>query len=86
MLVKNIENVVADLSKLVLNLLTVLLDESDLRGVALGLLLLLDGSDYSPGSTAGANDVLVGNGQEVALLDAQVAVLGGDNLHVLDHF
>ena len=85
MLVKNVENIVADLGELVLNLLAVLLDESNLSGVALGLLLLLDGSDYSPRRTAGTDDVLVGDGEEIALLNAQIAVLGGDNLHVLDH-
>lgn len=84
-LVKNIEDIVADLSKLGLDLLSVLLDESNLGRVALGLLLLLDRSDYSPRGTTGANDVFVGNRQKVALLDGQVAVLGGDNLHVLDH-
>lgn len=63
MLVKDIEDILADLSELGLDLLTVLLDKSDLALVALGLLLLLDRGDDSPGSTAGANDVLVGNGQ-----------------------
>lgn len=84
-LVKNIENVIADLGKLGLNLLAVLLDKGNLGRVALRLLLLLDRSDYSPRGTAGTNDVLVGDGEEVALLDGQVAVLGGDDLHVLDH-
>ena len=84
-LVEDIENVVADLGQLGLDLLAVLLDQSDLGRVALSLLLLLDRSDYSPRGTAGANDVLVGNGEEVALLDGQVAVLGSDDLHVLDH-
>lgn len=85
MLVKDLENVLADLGELILNLLAVLLDEGNLGRVALGLLLLLDRSDYSPRGTAGANDVLVGNGEEVALFDGEVAVLGGDDLHVLNH-
>lgn len=84
-LVEDFENILADLGELGLNLLSVFLDESDLGRVALRLLLLLNGSDYSPRGTAGANDVLVGNGQEVALLDGQVAILRGDNLHVVDH-
>lgn len=84
-LVEDLEDVVADLGKLGLDLLSVLLDQGDLGRVALGLLLLLDGSDYSPGRTAGTNDVLVGDGEEVSLLDGEIAVLRGDNLHVLDH-
>lgn len=85
-LVKDLENVLADFGELILNLLAVLLDESNLGRVALGLLLLFDRSDYSPRGTAGANDILVGDGEKVALLDSQVAVLGGDDLHVLNHF
>lgn len=84
-LVKNVEDVVADLGKLVLDLLAVLLDEGDLGRVALRLLLLLDRSNYSPRGAASTNDVLVGDGEKVALLDGQVAVLGGDDLHVLNH-
>lgn len=61
-LIKNIEDIFADLGKFALDLLAVLLDQGDLGRVALGLLLLLNGSDNSPGRTAGANDVLVGNG------------------------
>ncbi len=63
MLVKNIENVVADLGELGFDLLSVLLDEADLLRVALGLLLLLDRGDDSPRGTTGTDDVLVGNRQ-----------------------
>ena len=84
-LVKNGEDVLADLGKLALDLLTVLLDEGNLGRVALGLLLLLDGGDNSPRGTAGTDDVLVGDGKEVALLNGEITVLGGDDLHVLDH-
>lgn len=83
--VKDIKNVVADLSELGLNLLSVLLDKADLRRVALRFLLLLNRSDNSPRSTAGADDVLVGNRQKVALLDGKIPVLRGDALHVLNH-
>lgn len=44
---------------------------------ALGLLLLLDGGDDAPGGTAGTNNVLVSDGQEVALIDGKLAT----NLH-----
>ena len=67
--VKALKNVLADLGQLGLDLLAVLLDKSNLGLVALGLLLLLDRGDDSPRSTAGANDVLVGDRQEISLLD-----------------
>ena len=40
---------------------------------ALGFLLLLNGGDDSPGGTASTNDVLVGNGQQVTLIDGKFA-------------
>jgi hypothetical protein len=83
--VQNAEDVLADLGELALNLLAVLLDEANLGGVALGLLLLLNRGDDSPRRTASTNDVLVGNRQKVPLLDSKIAVLRGDNLHVLNH-
>lgn len=84
-LVQDVQDVIADLGQLCLDLLSVLLDEANLRRVALGLLLLLDRGDDSPGGTSGTNDVLVGDGKEIAFLDSQIAVLGGDDLHVLNH-
>ena len=84
-LLENLKDVLADLAELGLDLLTVLLDKGDLGLVALALLLLLDGGDDAPRGTASANDVLVGDGQKVPLLDGQLLVGGGDSLHVLDH-
>jgi hypothetical protein len=83
--VKALEDVLADLGKLGLDLLAVLLDESNLGLVALGLLLLLNRGDDSPRSTAGTDDVLVSNGQKVALLNGELLVCAGNSLHVLDH-
>lgn len=40
---------------------------------ALGLLLLLDGGDDAPRGTAGADDVLVRDRQQVALVDSELA-------------
>jgi hypothetical protein len=37
----------------------------------LGLLLLLDRRDYAPGSTSSADNVLVGNGQKVSLVNGK---------------
>ena len=84
-LIENLEDVIADLGKLGLDLLAVLLNQSDLGLVALGLLLLLDRGDDSPGSTAGTDDVLVSDGQEIPLLNGELNVGRGNDLHVLDH-
>ena len=83
--IEALENVLADLGQLGLDLLAVLLDKTNLGLVALGLLLLLDGGDDSPGRAASTDDVLVGNGKEISLLDGEFLVRGGNGLHVLDH-
>jgi hypothetical protein len=72
-LLEDLKDVFADLAELGLDLLTVLLDQADLGLVALALLLLLDGGDDAPRGTAGANDVLVGNGKQVALVYGELA-------------
>ena len=84
-LVENVEDILANLGKLTLDLLPLALDHFDLDLVALRLLLLLDGGDDAPGRTASTDDVLVRNGEEVTLLDGKLLVRGGDTLHVLDH-
>ena len=86
MLVENLKDVIADLGQFSLDLLAVLLDQRDLRLVALGLFFLFNGGDNSPRCTAGTNDVLVGNGQEIPLLDREFDIGRGNDLHVLDHF
>nr|GLL39222.1 Os04g0462550 [Ipomoea trifida] len=63
-------------------------DRGDVVVVAAALLLLLDGGDDTPGGTASADHVLVGDGEEVALLNRQLlgAVCGRHNLlHELHH-
>jgi len=68
--------------------LPVPLDAGDVLRVALGLLLLLDARHYAPGGAAGADDVLVGHRQQVALLDRQfraVAATGRDGGRDLLH-
>ena len=74
-LVQDVEDVLADLGELGLDLLAVGLDHRDLGLVALGLLLLLDGGDDAPRGTAGTNDVLVGDREKVALLDGELLPL-----------
>jgi hypothetical protein len=39
----------------------------------LGLLLLLNGGDDTPGCTASTDHVLVGNGEKVTLIDGKLA-------------
>ena len=72
-LVKNVEDILADLLELKLDLLTVLADDTNVLLGALGLLLLLDAGDDAPGSTAGSDNVLVGDGKEVALVNCELA-------------
>ncbi len=86
MLVQNLKDVLTDLGKLSLDLLAVLLDEGNLGRVSFRLLLLLNRSDDSPRGTASTNDVLVGNGQEISLLNGELLVLGSNGLHILHHF
>jgi hypothetical protein len=71
-LVEDGENILADLLELELNLLAVLANDTNVLVGALSLLLLLDAGDDAPGSTAGADDVLVGDGKEVALVDCEL--------------
>lgn len=71
-LVKNIQDVSADLLKLGLDLLAVLLDLGDMLVVVLRLLLLLNRGDDAPRGTAGTNNVLVGDGEKVALVDGKL--------------
>lgn len=61
-LVKDVQDILADLLQLSLDLLAVITDDGDVLLRALGLLLLLDGGDDAPGGTAGTNNVLVSDG------------------------
>ena len=72
-LVEDAEDILADLLELELDLLAVLADDTDVLVGALGLLLLLDAGDDAPGSTSGSDDVLVGDGKEVALVNCELA-------------
>mmetsp|Transcript_58860 Transcript_58860/g.127770 ORF Transcript_58860/g.127770 Transcript_58860/m.127770 type:complete len:252 (-) Transcript_58860:13-768(-) len=77
----NLKNIRADIYKLVFDLRLVVTDEAE----ALDLSFLLDGGDYSPRRTAGADNVLVGNGKKVSLLDGKLLRLLGNSLHVINH-
>lgn len=84
-LVEDVEDILADLLELELDLLAVLADDADVLVGALGLLLLLDAGDDAPGGTAGADDVLVGDGKEVALVNCELAAdLCGNGVSLLE--
>ena len=72
-LLEDLKDVLADLAELGLDLLTVLADDANVLLGALGLLLLLDAGDDAPGGTSGSDDVLVGDGKEVALVNCELA-------------
>jgi len=84
-LIEDIENILADLLQLGLDLLAVVADGADVLIGTLGLLLLLNGGDNAPAGTAGADDVLVGDREQVALVDGELATELGDLLHVGNH-
>ena len=68
-LVKNFEDIFANLGKLCFDLLAVFLDERNLRFISFGFLLLLNRCYDSPRGTASANDILVSNREEISLFN-----------------
>jgi hypothetical protein len=72
-LVEDIEDILADPLELGLDLLAVVADGGDMLVRALGFLLLLDRRDDAPASTAGTNDILVGHGEKVSLVNGELA-------------
>lgn len=81
-LLDDAEDVVANVAELVFDLGLVVLYDGHLVGVP----LLLDGGDDTPGGSAGSDDVLVGYGEKVALLDGELLGLSGHLFHIGDHF
>ena len=71
-LVEDVQDILADLLELGLDLLAVVADGANVLLGALGLLLLLNRGDYAPRRTAGTDDVLVGDGKEVALVNGEL--------------
>lgn len=59
--VQNVEDILADLLKLCLDLLAVVTDDSNMLVGTLLLLLLLDRGDDAPRCTTSADNVLVGD-------------------------
>ena len=71
-LVEDVEDILADLLELGLDLLAVVADGANVLLRALGLLLLLDRGDDAPRGTSCADNVLVGDGQKVALVNGEL--------------
>ena len=71
-LVEDVEDILADLLELGLDLLAVVADGANVLLRALGLLLLLDRGDDAPRGTSCSDDVLVGDGKEVALVNGEL--------------
>ena len=60
-LIQDVEDILADLLQFGLDLLTVITDGGNVLIGTLGLLFLFDRGDDAPGSTSGADNVLVGD-------------------------
>ena len=71
--IKNVENILANLLELCLDLLSVVADGANVLLGALGLLLLLDRGDDAPGSASRADHVLVSDREQVTLVNSQFA-------------
>ena len=71
-LIQDIKYILADFLKLGLDLLAVITDGGNVLVGTLGLFLLLDRGDNAPRSTSSSDDVLVGNGQEVSLVNGKL--------------
>jgi hypothetical protein len=69
--VKDVENILADLLELGLDLLAVVADDVNVLVGTLLLLLLLDRGDDAPRGTSGTDDVLVGDREEVTLVNGE---------------
>jgi len=69
--VEDVEDILADLLELGLDLLAVVADDGNVLVGTLLLLLLLDRGDDAPRGTSGTNNVLVGDGKEVALVNGE---------------
>ena len=83
-LVEDLEDVVAELVKLGLDLALVVSQKREILG-SLGLLLGLDGGKGSPGGSSGSDGVFVGDGKKVSLLDAELLLKESDLFHVFEH-
>ena len=85
--IKEFENSIADIREFALDFGSVVTDHRDMVIITSALLLLLDGGNNTPRGPTSADDVLVGDGEEVSLLDGELLLVNrsGNLLHELDH-
>lgn len=70
-IVEDVEDILADLLKLCLDLLSVVANGANVLLRALGLFLLLNRGDDTPGRASSTDNVLVGDREKVALVNGQ---------------
>lgn len=85
--IKKFEDSITNIRELSFNFGSVVTDHRDMVIVASAFLLLFDGGNDTPGSPTSADDVLVGDGKEISLLDGEFLLVDGSGnfLHELDH-
>ena len=81
-LVEHVKDVLADLLELRLDLLTVVTDGPHVLVRALGFLLLLDRRDDAPRGTSGSDNILVGDRQEIPLVDCELTTELHSNMSI----
>lgn len=79
--VKDVKDILADLLELGLDLLAVVANDGNVLVGTLLLLLLFDRGDDAPRGTSGTDNVLVGDGEEVALVNGEFTT----DLFVVSH-
>jgi hypothetical protein len=84
LVVEEVDNFITVLIKLAFDLLFVGSKESNVLWSLL-LFLLLNWGKGSPSSPSGTNSVLVGNTQQVSLLDIEIGVGSNNSVHALEH-
>jgi hypothetical protein len=73
-LVENVQDILAHFLELSLDLLAVVTDDGNVLGGSLGFFLLLNRGNDAPGSTTGTDNILVGDGEEIALVNGKFTI------------
>ena len=72
-LVQDIKDILANLLQLGFDLLTIVPNDGNVLLRAFGFFLLLDGGNDAPRGTAGTDNVLVGDGKQIAFVNGKLA-------------
>merc|ERR1719443_1344959 len=84
-LIKEVQDLFTNAIELTLHCFAILLRMIHILIIAFAFFLLLNAADDAPSCTATSHSVLVGHGQEVALLDAKLVASLANLLHLLCH-